>query len=175
MTCQVNPETLDPLFLNSFQFQIARLPGMTYFVQETEIPSVTLPNAGSATPFSNMKMPGDKIEFGDLTIKFLVDKKMKNWMAIFSWIQGMGFPENSEQYKNFINSGFVSTYASENDRMVSDASLVVLDSTNQPLKTFTMVDIFPVNLSGITFDATIPTAQQAVASATFAIQYMQVS
>jgi hypothetical protein len=55
--------------------------------------------------------------------------------------------------------------------MMSDATLIVLDGTHRPMQSFTFIDMFPVNLSGIEFDATSSTAQQAIATVTFAYSY----
>lgn len=59
--------------------------------------------------------------------------------------------------------------------MVSDATLIVLDGTHRPMQSFTFIDMFPTSLSGIEFDATSATAQQATARASFAYSYFIMS
>ena len=49
--------------------------------------------------------PGDKIEFGDLTLRFLVDEDLTNYMEIQKWIRGLGFPESIQDFNKFEKEG----------------------------------------------------------------------
>jgi hypothetical protein len=51
--------------------------------------------------------PGDIIEFGDLSLRFLVDENLENYMEIQNWIRGLGFPENLQQFDDLEKSGAV--------------------------------------------------------------------
>ena len=169
-TCPV-PDDVNPLMLTGFQFSVAKLPELTYWIQQTEIPSISLGSVETANPLVNIKHPGEKIEFAELQVQFLVDSQMKNWNSIFFWMRGLGFPESHEQYREFLNFDYNRSLRFEASKMVSDATLIVLDGTHRPMQSFTFIDMFPTNLSGIEFDATSATAQQATARATFAYSY----
>ena len=88
-TCPV-PEDVNPLMLTGFQFSVAKLPELTYWIQQTEIPSISLGSSETANPLVNIKHPGEKIEFAELQVQFLVDSQMKNWNSIFFWMRGPG-------------------------------------------------------------------------------------
>lgn len=169
-TCPV-PDDVNPLLLTGFQFSVAKLPELTFWVQNTEIPNVSLGASTTGTPLSDIRHPGEKLEFGDLAVRFLVDSQMKNWNCIFFWMRGLGFPESQEQYREFLQFEYNKPLRFESSKMMSDATLIVLDGTHRPMQSFTFIDMFPVNLSGIEFDATSPTAQQATATVTFAYSY----
>lgn len=169
-TCPV-PDDINPLLLTGFQFSVAKLPELTYWIQRTEIPTVSLGYSSSGNPLSDIKHPGEKLEFGELSIQFLVDSQMRNWNSIFFWMRGLGFPETHEQYREFLNFSYNRPLMFEATKMVSDSTLIVLDGTHRPMQSFTFVDMFPTNLSGIEFDATSSTAQQATANVTFAYSY----
>ena len=75
-TCPV-PDDVNPLLLTGFQFSVAKLPELTFWVQNTEIPNVSLGASTTGTPLSDIRHPGEKLEFGDLSVRFLVDSQMK--------------------------------------------------------------------------------------------------
>lgn len=173
-TCPV-PDNIDPLFITGFQFSIYKLPSLTYWVQRTEVPSISIDAVSTANPFSDIKHPGEKPTFSELSIQFLVDSKMQNWNNIFFWMRGLGFPESNEQYREFLNYDYNKSLKFESSKMTSDGTLIVLNGTHKPMQSFTFVDMFPTNLSGIEFDGTSPTAQQATATVTFAYSYYQMN
>ena len=63
-----------------FRFSIKRCPAATFFCNKANIPSLDLGVAQQTTYFKDIDRPGDKIQFGDLTITFLVDEDLVNYM-----------------------------------------------------------------------------------------------
>ena len=43
---------------------------------------------------TDIPRPGEKITFGDLTLSFLVDEDLSNYLEIQNWMRGIGFPEH---------------------------------------------------------------------------------
>ena len=78
----------------TFDFRIDRLTEFNFFVQKLTIPSLNIAPVTSGTPFVNIPYPGDHMNFGELSVEFKVDEGMRNWFEIFSWMQGIAFPEN---------------------------------------------------------------------------------
>jgi hypothetical protein len=64
------------------------------FGNSANIPGMTLGIANQPTYLKDIPTPGDKIEFDDFTIRFLVDENLENYMEIQNWIRGLGFPES---------------------------------------------------------------------------------
>ena len=70
---------------------------------------------------------------------------MKNWLSIYDWIIGLGFPteEGQAKYKKL----------STNSELTTDATLTVLTGNMNPQINFVFQNCFPLNLSSIAFDS----------------------
>ncbi len=168
--------SIDTNFLipNGFMFTIERLPKVSFFTQSIALPSLSLPALEQPTPLSIIEVPSDKLLFSSLEVPFIVDEKMDNWMEVFKWMQGLGFPEEYPQYttENQTRNGMGGM--SELARNYSEAKLIILGSNNQPVRTFNFVDCFPTSLSGINFSSTNTDVQYATASVTLEYSYFYV-
>ena len=60
-----------------FHFQIQRAPKVSYFGNMVNIPGITLGVAEQPTYLKDIPLPGDKMDFEDLTLRFLVEGKGK--------------------------------------------------------------------------------------------------
>ncbi len=174
LTCPY-PGNINPLLLSQYQFSIAKLPSLTYFVQETEIPEMSLGSSLQASSVHDIKLPGDTLEFADITVQFIIDEELNNWNAIFFWMQALGFPESNQQFTNFINAQVNSNTYSVLSKMVSDGTLTILDNTNNPKQIFTFVDMFPISLSGLRFSSQTTDKDPAIGTATFAYSYYKIN
>ncbi len=168
------PGNINPLYLSGYQFIIEKLPEMTYFIQETEVPAINLNQANIPTPLSMMKMPGDTMEFSELSIQFIIDEELKNWNAIYFWLSSMGFPQNHEMYKRYMRAPVNQNLYSEASKGVSDGTLTLLDNSQNIKQIFTFVDLFPISLSGLRFSSSNTDATPATAQVTFAYSYFTI-
>lgn len=164
------PSNINPLSPNGYMFSIQRIPALSYFCQEVMLPSITLPEVTQFTPFSKVPVAGDQLDFGQLTIQFLVDEKMENYKAIHNWIVGLGFPENYQQYTDTIGQADLNTM-SEIAKSYSDATLSVLGNDNNPIQTVLFVDCMPQSLESMTFTSTSQDVQYLIGSVTFSYSY----
>lgn len=169
------PGNINPLFLNSFQFSIAKIPELTYFVQETEIPPIELGVAIQSGSVHDVKIPGETMAYANLNIKFQVDEDLANWNAIYFWMVGLGYPQGNELYTSFLNAQINQSGLTELAKGYSDGTLTVLTNINTPKQIFTFVDMFPISLSGLQFDSQITDVKPATASATFAYTYYTIN
>lgn len=166
LTCP-HPANINPLSSNGFNFSIQKLPDVSYFCQEVNLPGMSLPSQDISTPLSIIPIAGDIINFDDLQIQFLVDEDMNNYTAIYNWMIGLGFPADHQQYADFIanqENGY-----GRLSREYSDGTLQILGSNLQPVKTVRFIDIIPINLSSMTFQSTSTDVQYIVGNATFKI------
>ena len=165
------PANLNPLSPNGFQFSIQKLPELTYFAQQVALPSINLPNIAVNTPFSTMQIAGDTLTYEPLSIDFLVDEDMSNYLAINDWIIAMGFPENYQQYISWQNKDNINI--SELAKNYSDATLQILDSSNNPIQTVTFVDVIPTSLGNMTFLSTSNDVNYVTCNVTFDYSYFK--
>ena len=161
------PSNINPLSSNGFNFSITKLPSVSFFCQEVNLPGMTLPTIDINTPLSLMPYAGDIISYDDLSVQFIVDENMSNYKAIYNWIIGLGFPKDNDEYTNFINGQ--DTGYSRTSREYSDATLSVLGSNNLPVANIKFIDILPTNLSSMIFQSTSQDVQYIVGTATFKI------
>jgi hypothetical protein len=166
------PSNMNPLAPSGFRFLINKLPKMQFFCQTVNLPSITLGEATFATPFSNVPVPGDKLEFGELSIQFLVDETLENYKAIHEWLFGLGFPINNQQYTEFLAKDTVAIgINSEYTKNTSDASLFILTNNNTESKIVTFLNVFPTSLESVTFTAIDTDVQYLIGNATFRYNY----
>lgn len=163
------PENINPLSPNGYMFNIQRLPKVSFFSQEVNLPTIALGSTQQATPFSQAIVAGDMLEYSSLTIQFLVDDGMENYKSIHNWLVGLGFPENHDQYQSILDSAALP--GSNVKKSYSDATLTVLGNTNTPIQTVQFIDVFPESLDSIIFLSTSQDVQYLVGSATFRYSY----
>ena len=141
-----------------FQFNVSRAPKVTYFGNQVNIPSLTLGIANQPSYLKDIPRPGEKIDFEDLTLTFLVDEDLSNYMEIQNWIRGIGFPESLDQIYDFQQDDTLTVMnkalKNQGINLYSDGSLLILNNVNLPKFKVTFDGMFPYSLSTLTFDAT---------------------
>jgi hypothetical protein len=152
------PSTNNYLASNFFQLEITRLPLVTYFCQSANIPSLNITPAEQPVPFGTFpKRVGGRYNFEDLTVNFIVDEEMKNWLEVFRWMESIG---NMEDYKKIISN-------SENADFFSHITLIVMNSAYKQKYHVRFNRAFPIALTGIDFTTSSSDTDPIIASATF--------
>ena len=77
-----------------FKFNLKRSPGVAYFCNSANIPDLNLGVANQPNYLRDIPVPGDKIDFGDLNIRFLVDEDLTNYMEIQKWTSWIRISRN---------------------------------------------------------------------------------
>ena len=72
------PTTNDFLRPNAIKFSIKDMPKTSFTCQSANIPDLQLGFATQPTPFIDVPTIGDKIKFGEFTIRFMIDEDMSN-------------------------------------------------------------------------------------------------
>lgn len=165
-TQPINQSFLSPL---GFKLQIKKTPTVNYFVQQANIPSVSLGTADVDTPFTKVPFPGTKLTFGNLQFTFKVDEDMLNYLEVYEWLKAIGFPDNFAQYSNIAGQQITS-----GEGVFSDITLIVLSGAMNPNIEITFYDCFPVDLSSLNFDSTSEDVQHITATATFASRRFEI-
>ena len=81
-----------------FKFTLAKYPKVSFFSNSARIPELSLGTATQPSYLKDIDIPGEKLTYGDLTIRFLIDENMQNYMAMHNWLKGIGFPETPQQF-----------------------------------------------------------------------------
>ena len=137
-----------------FNFILNRAPKVSYFGSAVEIPSINLGVANFANYLKDIPLPGDKMEFSDFNLNFLVDENLENYMEIQHWMRGLGFPESlKEIYDYQKESPDIKQPDKSQLNLYSDGTLTILDSNMRPKFKVIFENMFPYNLTTLEFDA----------------------
>ena len=137
-----------------FKFGLKRSPGVAFFCNQANIPALDLGVAEQPSYLKDIPLPGDKIQFGDLNLRFLVDEDLVNFMEIQNWIRGLGFPESLAEFNDLKNEAILGPMGKSTEDVYSDGTLQILSSNLIPKFQVVFNDLFPYSLSTVTFDAT---------------------
>lgn len=163
------PNNLNYLSPLGFRFILDRTPTTNYFVQATNIPTITLGDFDEETPLVNLPYPGDKLRFSPFDITFRVDEDLRNYYEIYQWLIGLGYPESTDQRASFGSQTRGSNLAGTGGAasVYSDASLIILTSAQNPNVEVKFRDCFPIDLSTLQFNTTAQDVNYLEASVTF--------
>ena len=136
------PKNMNPLADVQYKFDIAALPNTSFFVQTTALPGISLTPMEIGLPQRTgvARMTG-VIEYEELTVAFLVDEYLKNWMEIYNWMLG------APSYTSGV--------------------LTILSSSMNPTIEAHFKELFPTSLTALDFDSTTADPAYQQASVTF--------
>jgi hypothetical protein len=138
-----------------FKFVLKRSPKVAFFCNQANIPDINLGIAIQPSYLKDIDTPGDKLTFGDLSLRFLVDENLENYMEIQNWMRGLGYPEEVKQFRDLSNEGLIQgNYVNDRQNIYSDGTLQILSSNFVAQFQVFYKDLFPYSLSTITFDTT---------------------
>jgi len=154
-------------YLSSVHFQVLihRAPNFNFFVQSVTLPGMQLPRADVGTPFINMPIPGDRIIYEDLTFRYKIDEKLASYNEFLTWFKGVGFPVNFEQYADYVDG----------QRITSDISVIIHNSSRLPQVTYTYKDCWPTSMSSIDLSSTASDTEYIDSSVTFAFTDFEIA
>ena len=167
------PKTYDYLRPNAFRFGVKDIPNVSFTCQSANIPDIQLGYAVQPTPFVDIPTIGDKINFGELAIRFLISEDMSNYLELYRWIVAIGFPKDYNQFSTFIKDRpsrfpFVTRLDGSSEILAySDATLTILDSTNTAKVNIIFKNLFPTSLSALDFDIASGSVEYFTAIASF--------
>lgn len=147
-----------------FNFTLAKEPKVSFFCNSARLPEITLATSIQPSYLKNLDIPGEKITYGDFTLRFLVDEGLENYMAIHNWITGLGFPETTQQYGDFITD---EDGLKDPKEAFSDGSLRILNSNYRDVAIIKFKDLFPVSLTPLEFSSSETSINYFTADATF--------
>ena len=143
-----------------FVFQIQRLDGVNYHLQSADLPGISLEQIEISNPHTPTKQPGGTVLFEELSVSFVVDEDIQNYLEIFNWIIGLGAPNTSREYKTFQDASF-------NMNNKSDATLTLLTGASNPNIEVKFTNIWPLTLSSMSFSTTEDSSNPITADVSF--------
>ena len=105
-------------------------------------------------------MPGNTMEFGELTLEVLLDEDMNSYIEMYNWLLRL---VNTKQIAERDNQGTIPTYA--------DIVINALTSHNNNNRKFTYIDCVPTSVGAISFEATNQSVEYITFPASFRFSY----
>ena len=155
-----NKNFLSPI---GFIFLLEKAKKVSFLCQKAEIPSVSVGNIDIPTRgMARIPIEGNVV-YGDLSLEFVVDEDLQNYMEIHNWIRALGTPQDFKERKDWVDK----FSRQESDARFSDATLQVLNNNN--LVNFDVVfkQLFPIELTSLPFDVTQTDNEYFTATAMF--------
>lgn len=102
------------------------------------LPSIIMGMTQQPTPIRPIYIPGDSMEFTEISIQFLLQEEMQNWQAIVDWIFRLKNPTEIDL-----------------TREVIDIGIDILDVKHRTIMETTLVDAFPFSISDLPLNVQI--------------------
>ena len=193
MTTETSPLNRQPTALDyssptQFRFLINQLPKVQYFTTEANLPGITLDELELGSPLKDLPLLGSKLTYEDLTITFIVDENLENYIEMHTWLTAIGFPKDRKQFSDFrstTSNTKTSTRGESKDigkvgattpeiSMTSDAVLTILTNKNNPVVECRFADVFPTSLSGLTYSQNQTDVEYLTATVNFKYQIYEI-
>ena len=182
------PTKLDYASPTQFRFGIHQLPKVEFFAVQATLPAIALSDVIMPTPFKSVPMMGDQLTYDNLSIGFIVDEYLENYLSLHNWITGIGFPKNRGQFtthRDVTSTTPASQRSTSSDigdvgnatpdkSMYSDANLMILSNKNNPIVEISFEDIFPISLGALDYTQSATDVDNLIVSAEFAYKIYEV-
>lgn len=148
-----------------FLVTITRLPNVEFYTQRATIPGISATPIRHPTMFNAIYETPDELTYNDFDFSFIIDENMNNFLEVFNWMTSITGPKNFDQFRKLKES---------KEGIISDISLIVLNSNKNSSIKVNFKNCFPISLSEITLDTTQSDVQYPTATVTFQYDYYEI-
>ena len=164
-----NTNLLQP---SKFILAFNRLPTIQYFCQEANLPGITVGSVEYNTPLVDIHVVGNKLNYSEFTVKFMVDEQIAAWNELYKWMLAIASPKSLADRDKY--SQLLDQYSINTPSLYSDATLTIMSALNNPLVRVNFVRMFPISISDISFDTQQSSDTIITATATFRYEYFEI-
>ena len=182
------PDKLDYLSPTQFKFNIHQLPKVEFFTTAANVPAISLGDTVMSTPYKDIPMMGDTLSYENLSITFIVDEYLENYISLHEWMTAIGFPKSRTQFSEFRSataSTPIATQGTSEDigdtqpatsvrGMFGDAILTMLTNKNNPCVEVRFQDIYPVALGALDMTHTATDVEYISVTADFTYKIYEI-
>ena len=151
MSVTLNKNFLSP---NGFRLSIhsQQFSNVEYFCINSPLPAISATEIN--TPFRNRQnaVPGEKVQFTPLDIRYMVTEGMENYIELFNWLVSNAQVEQFQTY---------------------DIVLHVLSSSNNVIRQIRFADAFPISLGAIDFHTQNTDVEYVIGDAAFMYSHFE--
>jgi hypothetical protein len=193
------PSVFDYSQSNQFKIYLPIFPTTEWFVVRANIPGVTMAQASQYTPFVDVAVVGDKLQYDNFNMTFMVDESLNNYMEMYNWVKNIGFPfSGADQFNKLTrpdnidrggttkskirrfksdttDTGATAEVPSSDRNLYTDIQMTILTSKNNPIANVTIYDAFPISLGNIEYSQQETDTDYARCEVSFAFSWFDVS
>lgn len=159
------PNNKSLLQSTKYSFVIPDMPFLRYFCTDILLPEVRTSAPIVHSPFANTHRHGDKLEYGKVLIKTLIDEDMRVWEETYRWLQALTKPTQFPEYVTNLG-GRLSAY--------HDAVLTINTNSNIPNIRLKFFSCHPESLSGINFSTMVSADTAITCDVVFRFDYFEI-
>lgn len=153
------PDNTNPAFVTNFRLTIPKVRKGVFFCTEVSFPSMTMEPIKMPVPLAPaMKFFGDKIEHGELGVKFIVNEDFSNWLEMADWFS------KSLNYYGFFQDGSQARMLNE---IVDSAQILILNNKKNPVARILFDGLMITGLGGMGMNSAVADNTILVCDATF--------
>ena len=157
------PDNLNYLSNISFRLMIEDTPHLTWFCQSVNVPGISIQAIEMVNPFANIPYAGNNVTFDELSVTFIVDEHLKNWIEIYDRVIALGLGEGTEDYRLLKGTSDLTPRGGT----VSTIVLSILTSGMNPQMEFHFNEAFPISISSLEFNSSATDVEYFTATAGF--------
>ncbi|QIG65694.1 baseplate wedge subunit [Ochrobactrum phage vB_OspM_OC] len=158
---------------NKFRFVISDLPNTQFLGVQYITPTITATSIKVPYKQHYVNVGGDKLDYGDLTVTFKIDKEYKNYIELVTWLNGIGKPHDYKEREDLVKSHQITKYQMNEHLIGCDVSIIMLDNQSNPSMEIIFRNVFPTTLTGINLDTKVGNDITLEATVTFAVENME--
>ena len=153
------PVETNPSYVTNFRLMIPKVRKGVFFCTEVSFPSMTMEPMKVPVPLApSMKFFGDKIEHGELGVKFIVNEDFSNWFEMSDWFR------KSLNYYGFFKDGSQARMLNE---IVDSGQLLILNNKKNPVARILFDGLLITGLGGMGMNSAVSDNSILVCDATF--------
>ena len=165
----------------NFTINFARLPELSFVVQEANLPDVVAKTTLQPMPGISIHRVADRLEYQSLSVKFIIDENFRAHRELHDWLVGMtGGADRHKNVNEFIANHENYIWPDYDKRktysrtVATSASLIIVNANKYPIAQAVFYNVMPVAISGDRFDIKQDPLKPMTAMATFDYDYYEI-
>jgi hypothetical protein len=157
-----NPASHDFLSQLDFRLIVKRIPNVSFFCQQVNLPGLTLDPIEIPNPLGQIWQSSNKLLFNELSVTFKINQDFSNWFEIFNWLTALGHPYDLDQY-----TALAKQPQWTGEGLESDMTVMVLDGSKNSIFEIVYSDCRPISLGDLVFTSADPDVKFLTSTAKF--------
>jgi hypothetical protein len=153
------PINTNPAFSTNYRLMIPKVRSGVFFCTEVSFPALTMEPIKVPVPFApSLKFFGNKIDHGELVVKFLVNEDFSNWYEMSDWFT------KSLNYYGFFRDN---SQARLLNIITDSGQLLILNNKKYPVARVLFDGLMITGLGGLPMNSGVADAPYITVDATF--------